>query len=46
VTAEKVSKTLTPGGNVIKIYFFITDEKAQKARGFACGNPFQPGLRI
>jgi hypothetical protein len=34
------------GVNVIKLFSFVTDDKAQLARGFALGNPFQLGLRI
>jgi hypothetical protein len=34
------------GFNVIKRFSFINDDKAQKAGGFALGNPFLSGLRI
>ncbi len=34
------------GVNVIKLFSFVTDDKAQCVRGFALGNPFQSGLRI
>jgi hypothetical protein len=38
--------TETPDLNLIKLFSFVTDDKAQEARGFALGNPFQLGLRI
>ncbi len=34
------------GFNVIKLFFFVTDDEAKQARGFALGNPFQSGIRI
>jgi hypothetical protein len=34
------------GGNVIKLFYFVADDKAQSAIGFVLGNPFQSGLRI
>jgi hypothetical protein len=37
---------LTPGVNVIKLFSFVTDNEAQKARGFAIRNPFQSGLEF
>jgi len=30
----------------MKLFSFVTDDEAQKARGFALGNLFQSGLRI
>jgi hypothetical protein len=43
ITDRKSFITLGPGGNVIKLFSFITDD----ARVFVLvGNPFQPSLMI
>ncbi len=43
---ETADRLCRPGVNVIKLFFFVTDDEAQQARAFALGNPFQLGLRI
>ena len=37
---EKSFKTLTPGVNVIKLFFYIADVEAKYARVFVLGNHF------
>jgi hypothetical protein len=44
--AELFQRERPLGVNVIKKFSFVTDDEAQKARGFATGNPFQSVLSI
>jgi len=37
---------VTPGVNVIKLFSFVTDDEALKARVFVLGNPFQSVLEF
>jgi hypothetical protein len=40
VTKEKRVLKLTPGANVIKLFFFVADNEAKYARAFVPGNYF------
>jgi hypothetical protein len=37
---EKRFIRLTPGVNVLKLFFFVAEEKAKQARAFVPGNHF------
>jgi hypothetical protein len=36
--------TLTPVVNIIKLFFFVADKEAKRARAFVPDKPFQPDL--
>jgi hypothetical protein len=43
-TAVESFRVEDPGVNIIKLFSFIADDKAEEARAFAPGNKFQSSL--
>jgi hypothetical protein len=44
ITAVRNFTVQAPGVNVIKLFIFVTDVEAKKAKAFVPGKPFQPCL--